>query len=76
MRPIDMTAPLPLGYHRAIQQAVEIRREHPFISYNAIGVFFERYHGISQGEDWWRRHMIAAGAVRQPRKSRYPKAAA
>lgn len=66
--PVDLSAPLPLGYRDAIRRAVQLRMlPGEFITYNVIRLIMAEYHGFRRSESWWRNELRREGVPRRPR---------
>jgi hypothetical protein len=54
------TVPLPLSRDEAVRRAVLLRRKH--YSFGHIAKVMADYHGVHQGDSWWRKACLKAGA--------------
>lgn len=62
---VDMSAPLPLGYHEALRRAVELRDADPVVfTWQTIAAVIRIYHGFDRSSNWWRRSLRGRVASR------------
>jgi hypothetical protein len=70
-RQIDLTvhwdAPQPLGYHQAVDRALELRARGNIWTWTVIADTMGMYHGFHRGPWWWKRQLCARGAEARPR---------
>lgn len=68
---VDHDAPLPLGYHAALDMAVRLRESNPTAwTWLAISEAMRVYHGFDRAESWWRRE-LRGRVVARPRGNAY-----
>ena len=70
----DLSAPVPLGYRKAVERALELRARGSEWTWGVIADVMAEYHGFKRGSDWWRLQCLARGAVRRPRGAAFQKA--
>lgn len=70
-RQIDLTvhwdAPVPLGYHQAVDRALELRSRGNIWTWTVIADTMGMYHGFHRGPLWWKGELYARGAEARPR---------
>lgn len=64
----DLNAPLPLGYHRALEKAFELRTAHTHWPYRVLADVMRIYHGLDRSPDWWGARMRERGVTPGPRR--------
>jgi hypothetical protein len=58
VRRVDFSAPLPLGYTKAIERAVKLRLANPAAyTYPTLSAVMAEYHGFDRGPEWWRHNL-------------------
>ena len=67
----DRSAPIPLGFVRAVQRAKLLRDREPSLSYKALACVMREYHGVDRSASWWRMQLHAAGVPAKRWRGQY-----
>jgi hypothetical protein len=64
-KPVNLAAPVPLGYVAAVRRALELRALGGHWSWRNIADVMREYHGWDRSPGWWSGKLLAAGAERR-----------